>query len=77
MNSLHGNINFPNQIKEKYPNLNDSNIFVKLKNLLKIWYCIFEKIIKKYHVYNIIISTSNTYIVLKMDIMLDLWPRPK
>ena len=63
-----GNINFPNQIKEKYPNLNDSNIFVKIieESFEESWYCIFEKIIKEIPgVYNIIVSTSNTIYCFK------------
>jgi amidophosphoribosyltransferase len=63
-----GNINFSNEVKEKYPNLNDSNIFVKIieESKEESWNCIFSKIIKEIPgVYNIIVSASNSLFCFK------------
>ena len=57
-----GNINFSSEIKDKYSNLNDSNILVKIIEDLKkdSWTAIFEYIISMIPgVYNVIVTTSN------------------
>ena len=57
-----GNINFSSEIKDKYSNLNDSNILVKIIEDLteESWYCIFEYIISMIPgVFNVIVTTSN------------------
>ncbi len=57
-----GNINFSTEIKDKYSNLNDSNILVKIIEDLteNTWSNIFEYIIRVIPgVYNVIVTTSN------------------
>ena len=59
-----GNINFGKSIREKYPNLNDTKILVKIiEDINKNnWFDIFEEIIRDIPgVYNVIVSTNKIF----------------